>query len=81
MNCSWRFGTDKRTDELKIDRTTNKGENVVTLDHEAGEEEIFIINLLHQACMTGSKFQLLQTMHTSITYDQNCQVNANFHLF
>ena len=55
MNCSWRFGTDKRTDELKIDRTTNKEENVVTLDREAGEEEIFIINLLHQACKTGSK--------------------------
>lgn len=72
MNCSWRFGTDKRTDELNIDRTTKKGENVVTLDHEAGEEENFIINLLHQACMTGSKFQLLQTMHTSITFDQNC---------
>lgn len=55
MNFSWWFGTDKRTDELKIDRTTNKEENVVTLDREAGEEEIFIINLLHQACKTGSK--------------------------
>ena len=25
------------------------------MDREAGEEEIFIINLLHQACKTGSK--------------------------